>query len=504
MEMKYKIAWREGETALYVDASDRKFAAKNGNLAWRINNPGLIKHHCHFARKNGSIGAWDKFAIFSNPLEGHQALKDWLRSKTIYQSDLYAIAKHYQPTSLEKFAQNLASSIGVLETTKVKDLTQAEFDSLVYSIEKLCEFTRLGNKEFFLLPKIVAKIECPSKEDLYLIGKDLTLTHQQAIDWINSHRLDAVIVHHPNGNTHLRSRPCYHMQTLRLTWKQHCEVAGEIDTLARKIGGKVEGQCIWGFINGIRNTREEAIESCNLISGKAGDEEVLSLYNDRFLQGLKEIGVAILLKIGVDTPIVKNAVQFLRHLLALSEQKDNSPVIVFAHSQGAAIVEHALVSLSKDERRKIRIFTFGGWSFVTPDAAHPESHNYASVGDLIPRMGSFNPQYLAIRRYEGFKEGLSLEEIISRLAFGDAIKDLDNFDTRIIEKYAQERSQYYQEEFKKINNVTIVDSGSTWEHSFKNESYQVIVRTKIDQYRKKEEPKAELLDAQNQFAESLV
>ena len=76
MEMKYKIAWKEGETALYIDASDRKFAAKNGNLAWRINNPGLIKHHSHFARKNGSIGAWDKFAIFSNPLEGHQALKD--------------------------------------------------------------------------------------------------------------------------------------------------------------------------------------------------------------------------------------------------------------------------------------------------------------------------------------------------------------------------------------------------------------------------------------------
>ena len=215
-------------------------------------------------------------------------------------------------------------------------------------------------KNFFYSPKIAAKIECPGKEDLYLIGTELTLTHQEAIHWVNSHRLDAVIVHHPNGNMHLRSRPRYHMQTLKLTWEQHCETAGEIDTLAR----------------------------------------------------------------------VKNAVLFLRHLLALSEQQNNSPVIVFAHSQGAAIVEHALVSLSKDERRKIRIFTFGGWSFVAPDTAHPESHNYASIGDLIPRMGSFNLQYLAIRRYEGFKEGLSLEEIISRLAFGDAIKDLDNFDAR--------------------------------------------------------------------------
>ena len=117
----------------------------------------------------------------------------------------------------------------------------------------------------------------------------------------------------------------------------------------------------WGFIKGIRNTKEDAIESCNLISSKTGNEEVLSLCNDRFLQGFKEVGVAILLKIGIDTPIVKNAVQFLQYLLALSEQQDNSPVVVFAHSQGAAIVEHALASLSYDERKKIRIFTFGGW-----------------------------------------------------------------------------------------------------------------------------------------------
>lgn len=98
----------------------------------------------------------------------------------------------------------------------------------------------------------------------------------------------------------------------------------------------------------------------------------------------------------------------------------------------------------------------------------------------------------------------NLEEIISRLAFGDAIKNLDNFDARIIEKYAQHRSKYYQEEFKKICNVTVVDSGSLWEHSFKNDSYQAIVRTKIDQYQKKEEPKAELLNVQNQLAESLL
>jgi hypothetical protein len=485
----YKIAWREEETALYIDDADRKYAAKNGNLAWRINNPGLIKHHCHFAKRNGSIGVWDKFAIFPNPLQGHQALRDWLCSKTISQSDLRVVGKHYRPTSAEQFAHDLAVSVGVDVTTKIKELTQTEFESLICSIEKLCGFIRIGNEELSLLPKIAARIECPDKEDLYLIGKDLTLTHRDAVSWVVSHRLDAVVVHMANGKTYLRSRPRYHMQTLRLTLEQPCAGAAEPGILARMIGEKVKGQCIWGFINGIRNTRKDAIESSDLISTKAGNEAVFSLCNDRFLQGLKEVGAAVLLKIGVDTPVVKNAAQFLRYLLSLSAQQGNVPVVVFAHSQGAAIAEHALVSLSADERKEVRIFTFGGWSFVAPNAAHPESHNYASIGDLIPRIGSFNLQYLAIRRYEGFKGGLSHEEIIRRLAFGDALRDIDCFDARIIEKYTQIRFKCYEEEFRKISNVTVVDSDSLWEHSFNNKNYQAIVCTIIDRYRQKKNQK---------------
>ncbi len=500
----YTSAWKEGDTVLYVDASDCRYAAKNGNLAWRINNPGLVGHHCRFAKKNGSIGTWEKFAIFSNLLQGHQALKEWLHSKTMLQADLYVIAKHYQPDSIEQFAQNLALSSGIQPKTKLKDLTHSEFEILLSSIEKLCGFSRTGNEEFLLLPKIAAKIECPGKEDLYLIGTDLTLTHDEAISWIISHRLDAVVVHRQNANTHLRSRPRYQMQTLSLTWEQHCETSGELEVLARVVGEKTSGQCIWGFINGIRNTKEKAIKSCNLISSNAGNEQVFSLRNDQFLQGVKEVGVAILLKMGVDTPIIKNTVNFFRYLLSVSEsQKNSSPVVIFAHSQGVAIAEHAIALLSDDERRKIRIFTFGGWSFIAPGAAHPESHNYASVGDLIPRAGSFNLQYLAMRKYEGLKEGLSQEEIIRRLAFGDAIHDLDCLNPHVLETYAQERSKYYRKEFEKINNVTIVDSASMWEHSFNNESYQTIVREIIEKYRKNQK-KIELSDAKKILVESSI
>ena len=194
MDMTYRVAWKEGDTALYLDAYDCKYAAKNGNLAWRIHNPGLVKHHCRFAKKNGSIGAWEKFAIFSNPLQGHQALKEWLCSKTMYQSDLYAIGKHYQPANPEQFAQNLALSCGIPPKTKLRHLTQAKFKILLTSIEKLCGFVRTGNEEFLLLPKIAAKIEIPGKEDLYLVGKDLTLTQNDAISWVVSHRMKVQLV----------------------------------------------------------------------------------------------------------------------------------------------------------------------------------------------------------------------------------------------------------------------------------------------------------------------
>jgi len=486
MDIKtYVVAWREGDTALYMDAYDCKYAAKQGNLPWRINNPGLVNHRCHFAKKNGSIGVWEKFAIFSNPLQGHQALKEWLQSKKMCRSDLSAIAKHYQPIRSEVFLQNLARSSGIPSKTKLKDLTQSDFEILLYSIEKMCGFTRIGNAEFYLLPKIVAKIECPDKKDLYLVGEDLTLTHDDAINWISLHRLDAVIVHHPNGCTHLRSRPHYHMQLLRLAWERHRKVAGEINTLAREVGVKVHGQCVWGFINGIRNTKEEALESCYLISTIAQQERVLSLNNDQVLQGIKEIGVALLLKLGIDTPVVKKAVMFFRYLLSLSKDEENNPpVIVFAHSQGAAIAEHALALLTVSERLKIRVFTFGGWSFISSSSSHPESHNYCSVGDVIPRCGSFNSQYFALRKYEGGREGLAEGDIIWSLALEDAFHNLDTIDAATIEKYAQSRALYYRTKFEEIRNITVVPSESLWEHSFKNKSYQTIVNSIIGKYRR--------------------
>lgn len=485
MDITYKVAWKEGDVALYIDASDRKYAARGGTLAWRINNPGLVRHHSHVAKQNGSIGTWEQFSIFSNPLQGHQALKDWLHSKTIGRSDFYALAKHYEAILSESLAKDLASSIGVSPETKLRDLTPKQMEVLVVTLEKLCGFILNGNEKFELLPKIAAKLECPGKEDLYLVGTELTLTLKEAIDWTHSCRLDAVVVN-VEGKQHLRSRQHYRIQTLKFPGAQYPRPAEEPQTLARVVGERIPGQCVWGFINGIGNSKEDALKSSKLISTKAGGEEVISLKNDALWGGLGNAVSALILKVGIDTPVIKEAIQFLKHLLGLAEGlKLNSPVVIFVHSQGAAIIEHALAGLSSQERKKIRVFAFGGWSFISPDAAHPESHNYVSVADIIPRMGSLNLHYLIMKKYEGQQKGWTLEEIVRDIAVSNAIHHLDFSGMHTVEAYTEKLCEHYRAEFEKVSNVTVISSNNTIEHSFGEEVYQKVIQQIVARHQKK-------------------
>lgn len=53
----------------YFDKFDNKHVAKGGGLAWRLNIPGLIHSRSGVALKNGSIGSYQKYAIFSELVE---------------------------------------------------------------------------------------------------------------------------------------------------------------------------------------------------------------------------------------------------------------------------------------------------------------------------------------------------------------------------------------------------------------------------------------------------
>jgi len=105
MDITYKVVWKEGETALFIDGSSRKYAAKNGNLAWRINNPGLVKHHCRLARKNGSIGFRDKYGIHNT--DGSTALVFIGKNDIIFYDSHAPYAKQYSDLYQEPYEEAL-------------------------------------------------------------------------------------------------------------------------------------------------------------------------------------------------------------------------------------------------------------------------------------------------------------------------------------------------------------------------------------------------------------
>lgn len=484
----YRFAYKYNEKVIfYFDSAGNKYVATGGNLAWRINNPGLVSSHSHFSRANGAIGSCGRYAIFSDPLDGRKALSAWLHSKKYYNSSIKTLADYYQPKNSDRFIAQLTSLAKISADKKINSLSKSEFDQLIKALEKLCEYEPVGNESLALLPKITAKIENgKNKEDTYLIGDNIILSKQEAVEWIQSHRLDGVIVHERNGAIHLRSRPSHCIWNIKAHEFALAPSEGKIDPLVRVIGENKPGQCIWAFINGIDNTKDEALEAAKRISTAAKGEQVLSMPNDTIWWPIDFL-LCIILKTSADTPIITWTVKFLKYLLTLAKQKTDSPqVIIFLHSQGAIFIEHAIELLTPNERKQLRIFTFGGGSFIPPGKCHPDSHNYASAADFVCRFSSPNLQLLALERYYGYKEGLNDEKIIARLAFKDAIFHLDSNNLKVMEHYIKQRTTHYENEFSKISNLTILDPDpdSKFKHRLDSECYQKVIQQVIKKYQK--------------------
>ena len=195
-----------------------------------------------------------------------------------------------------------------------------------------------------MLPKIIGKIEHGNGiEDSYLISDDIILSKSEAIEWIQSHRLDASIVHEANGKVHIRSRPGHSFWQIRGSPLTGNPIPDKpVATLVRTVGTHRAGQCIWGFINGISNTKVDALRSTEIISTAANDEAVLSMPNDT--SRLLDLFACGALKCGMDIPIIMLAVHFLRYLLSLANAGTHKvPVIIFAHSQGAIILRACFI-----------------------------------------------------------------------------------------------------------------------------------------------------------------
>lgn len=174
-----------------------------------------------------------------------------------------------------------------------------------------------------------------------MIADDIILSKKDALEWVATHRLDAIIVLEQNSSVHLRSRPHHHMQHIQLDEKSLWSSEGQFEVISRSIGEKKQGQCIWAFINGISNSKEEAFESADLISKATNGEMVLSMPNDQILGGIGNFIACLIKKCFTDSPVVDSAVKFFRYLLKQSDDASEHPsVIIFVHSRGAIIEKY--------------------------------------------------------------------------------------------------------------------------------------------------------------------
>ena len=482
-----KKAYRyDDEIIFYFDAFDNKHVAKGGSLAWGLNNPGLLLSHSLHKIGYQAIGAYHQYAIFSHLVIGKEALRDWIVS-TKYYSSLIEIAKYYQPDNPQKYLERLREFTGFSAETKPNSLSSKDFEKLIKAILWLAGFSPENQHQLSLLPKITARMYSSNRKvEFYLAGYEHLLKKQQAIDWVESHRLDAVIVHKNNGEIYLRSRLGHHFNQIRFKQEEY-GAEKEFEDAVREVGQVQEGQCIWGFINGIFNKEAQALKSATLISKYASDQHVLCLINDAGLFG--NLSDAAIQKKGVHTKSVKFGTQYFRMLIELSDanpSKNKPPIIVFAHSQGALIAFLALNRLEPQERQRIRVFTLGGATFIEPDTAHPESHNYFSIADFIPRLTSYDFCMLILRLYEGKKIGLTQEQVIDHLIQEDIDNRLASQDPQAIAKFRKERQAYYENDLKRSQNVTLIDENISgiWEHTLAIPCYQAIVKEIIKKYRR--------------------
>ena len=479
--MYKKAFYFDDGVIFYFDEYDRKYVAEGGSLAWRLNNPGLLTSHSVDKAPHRAIGSYHQLAIFPNYRTGKAALIEWLRSSKYFKASLHKIAEHYQPKDPVEYLSRLCGMTGLSAEIKLHAISTRDFDKLLDAIQKLAGFQQ-EERHFRMLPKITARCRVLD-EDFYFVGYDFLLAKTEAIHWVEAHKLDAVIVHKRDGGVYLRSRPGHHFNRICLKQEEYGEDR-DFKEAIRELGEEREGQCIWGFVNGVSNTAASALKSARAISKYAKGEKVWSLVNDQsWALNLDQVAAQ---KLGFSTEVTKFGTLFLRFLIEQSEKYANRPpVVVFAHSQGALIVDLALDGLQPSEREKICVYTFGGAAFISSQKAHPLSYNYLSIADVIPRISSSELTFLLLRIEEGKKTNLSAAEVMEHMVEEDVEKFLDtsNPDTR--NTFAEHCRRHYEQLLRIGANISILSENisAKWEHSFSIPCYQGKVEEIVKSYR---------------------
>jgi hypothetical protein len=124
---------------LHAEMDDGSVVARQGNVAWRMNNPGNLRYAA-WEKEFNALGEADagtsgKFAVFATALDGMNAQKKLIFDKysnlTIYQ-----LMSKYDNATAPQYTQIVTQAAGVSANTLVRDLNPTQQEALIKAIHK--------------------------------------------------------------------------------------------------------------------------------------------------------------------------------------------------------------------------------------------------------------------------------------------------------------------------------------------------------------------------------
>ncbi len=211
IEMPYvKAVQGPGFSVIYIDEKGNKFLFSGGTWAWRNHNPGNLRPG-HFSRKYGQIGvvvdqSKGHFAVFPDYETGHAALEALLKTNRYQNFTLDDAIETYAPpeeNQTKKYQKFVRDRVKVDETTRIKELSSAQFLSLVLAIEtiessapgtveQIHEIQEIKNNK----QGVIEEYFCPP------LG---WLSKVEAVDFAVQGRIDAVVCKPKKSPAYLRA-----------------------------------------------------------------------------------------------------------------------------------------------------------------------------------------------------------------------------------------------------------------------------------------------------------
>lgn len=124
---------------LHAQMDDGSVVARQGNVAWRMNNPGNLRYAA-WEKEFNALGEADagtsgKFAVFATALDGMNAQKKLIFDKysnlTIFQ-----LMSKYDNATAPRYTQIVTQAAGVSANTLVRDLNPSQQEALIKAIHK--------------------------------------------------------------------------------------------------------------------------------------------------------------------------------------------------------------------------------------------------------------------------------------------------------------------------------------------------------------------------------